>query len=68
MKQTLTDAEYIAELESRLAKITAERDNLQDVILKMMDELRNLRRMMFGRKSERFISEDPSQLSLSVVS
>ena len=65
MKQTLTDAEYIAELESRLAKITAERDNLQDVILKMTDELRNLRRMMFGRKSERFIPEDPWQLSLS---
>lgn len=40
-------------------------DNLQEVILKMSDELRNLRRMMFGRKSERFISEDPAQLSLS---
>ncbi len=65
MKQTLTDAEYIAELESRLAEMTAERDNLQDIILKMADELRNLRRMMFGRKSERFIAEDPAQLSLS---
>ena len=72
MKQTLTDAEYIAELESeissiseKLAAVSKERDSLQEVILKMMDELRNLRRMMFGRKSERFIAEDPSQLSLS---
>ncbi len=40
-------------------------DNLENIILKMSDELRNLRRMMFGRKSERFISEDPAQLLLS---
>ena len=86
MKQTLTDTEYIAELETQIASITEayntlsdrfsivsnERDsfsqkcdNLQEVILKMSNELRNLRRMMFGRKSERFIPEDPSQLSLS---
>ncbi len=72
MKKGLTEAEYIAELEAKinsiseeLAAVSKERDNLQGVILKMSDELRNLRRMMFGRKSERFIAEDPSQLSLS---
>ena len=30
----------------------------------MRDELRQLRRMLFGRKSERFIPSDPSQLKL----
>lgn len=30
----------------------------------MQDELRQLRRMLFGRKSERFIPSDPSQLKL----
>ncbi len=65
MKKELTEAEYIAELEARLAKVSAERDNLQDVIVKMSDELRNLRRMLFGRRSERFIPEDPAQLKLS---
>ncbi len=65
MKKELPEAEYIAELEVQLAKVSAERDNLQDVILKMSDELRNLRRMLFGRRSERFITEDPAQLKLS---
>ena len=86
MKKGLTDAEYIAELESKISSISEayntlsdklsivsnERDrlsrkcdNLENVILKMSDELRNLRRMMFGRKSERFIAADPTQLSLS---
>lgn len=72
MKKGLTEAEYIAELEAKissiseeLAAVSKERDNLQGVIIKMSDELRNLRRMMFGRKSERFIAEDPSQLYLS---
>lgn len=65
MKKELTEAEYIAELEARLAKVAAERDNLQDVIVKMAGELRNLRRMLFGRRSERFIPEDPAQLKLS---
>ncbi|OUQ53944.1 hypothetical protein B5E60_05230 [Alistipes sp. An116] len=41
-----------------------ERDNLQGVVEKMQDELRQLRRMLFGRKSERFIPSDPSQLKL----
>ena len=67
MKRDLIDAEYIAELEAKISSISEElsavckeRDNLQGVILKMSDELRNLRRMMFGRKSERFIAEDPA--------
>ena len=72
MKKGLTEAEYIAELEAKISSISEEmealskeRDHLQEVILKMSDELRNLRRMMFGRRSERFIAEDPAQLSLS---
>lgn len=72
MKRELTDAEYIAALEAKISSISEElsavckeRNNLQEVILKMSDELRNLRRMMFGRKAERFIAEAPSQLSLS---
>ena len=44
MKQTLTNAEYIAELESRLAKITAERDNLKTEIIKMIGELYTIER------------------------
>lgn len=66
MKRDLTDAEYIAALEAKISSISEElsavckeRDNLQEVILKMSDELRNLRRMMFGRKAERFIADAP---------
>lgn len=66
MKRDLTDAEYIAALEAKISSISEElsavckeRDNLQEVILKMSEELRNLRRMMFGRKAERFIADAP---------
>lgn len=56
-----------AELESLQAaatRLSSERDALQDVVEKMRDELRQLRRILFGRKSERFIPSDPSQLEL----
>lgn len=69
---------YTASLEQRLAalaaerdslrstaeRLSSERDNLAGVVEKMRDELRQLRRMLFGRKSERFIPSDPSQLKL----
>lgn len=45
-------------------KLSSERDTLQGVVEKMRDELRQLRRMLFGRKSERFIPSDPAQLKL----
>lgn len=44
--------------------LSSERDNLRGVVEKMQRELRELRRMLFGRKSERFIPSDPSQLKL----
>lgn len=69
MENATVSASYIASLEQRLVALTAERlsserDNLAGVVEKMRDELRQLRRMLFGRKSERFIPTDPSQLKL----
>ena len=78
MENSDTTDTYTASLEQRLAALTAERDslrstaerlsserdNLAGVVEKMRDELRQLRRMLFGRKSERFIPTDPSQLKL----
>lgn len=51
-------------LRSSAARLSSERDALQGVVEKMQCELRELRRMLFGRKSERFIPCDPSQLKL----
>lgn len=78
MENTTLPASCIASSEQRLSALTAERDslrstaerlsserdNLQGVVEKMRDELRQLRRMLFGRKSERFIPSDPAQLKL----
>lgn len=78
MENATLPASYIANLEQRLSVLTAERDslrstaerlsserdNLQGVVEKMRDELQQLRRMLFGRKSERFIPSNPSQLKL----
>lgn len=78
MENATPTASYVSTLEQRLAALTAERDslrstaeylsserdNLQGVVEKMRDELRQLRRMLFGRKSERFIPSDPAQLKL----
>ena len=51
-------------LRSTAERLSSERDNLQCVVEKMQDELRQLRRMLFDRKSECFIPSDPSQLKL----
>lgn len=78
MESSNTTDTYTASLEQRLAALTAERDSLrttaerlsserdalQGVVEKMQCELRELRRMLFGRKSERFIPADPAQLKL----
>lgn len=63
MENTVLPASYIASLEQRLSVLTAERDslrstaarlsperdNLAGVVEKMRDELRQLRRLLFGR-------------------
>lgn len=73
----MTDS-YITSLKQQLSALTAERDSLrstterlsserdalQGVVEKMRCELRELRRTLFGRRSERFIPTDPSQLKL----
>lgn len=78
MENATPTASYVSTLEQRLAALTAERDSLrstaerlsserdtlQGVVEKMQGELRQLRRMLFGRKSERFIPSDPAQLKL----
>ena len=78
MENSNTTDTCIASLEQQLSALTAERDSLrttaerlsserdalQGVVEKMQCELRELRRMLFGRKSERFIPTDPAQLKL----
>lgn len=57
-------SEELQGLRSSAARLSSERDALQGVVEKMQCELRELRRMLFGRKSERFIPTDPAQLKL----
>lgn len=57
-------SEELQGLQAAAGKLATERDALQGVVEKMRDELRQLRRMLFGRKSERFIPSDPAQLKL----
>lgn len=78
MGNATTRDSYIATLEQRMAhliaerdslrstaaRLSSERDTLQGVVEKMQGELRQLRRMLFGRKSERFIPSNPAQLKL----
>lgn len=78
MENSTPTAPYVSTLKQRLSALTAERDSLrstaerlsserdtlQGVVEKMQGELRQLRRMLFGRKSERFIPSDPAQLKL----
>lgn len=78
MENATPTASYVSTLEQRLSALTAERDSLrstaerlsserdtlQGVVEKMQGEMRQLRRMLFGRKSERFIPSDPAQLKL----
>ena len=57
-------SEELQGMQAAAGKLATERDTLQGVVEKMRDELRQLRRMLFGRKSERFIPSDPAQLKL----
>lgn len=43
-----------------------EYDELRHTVVLLQQELSNLKRMLFGKKSERFIPEDPAQLSLAL--
>lgn len=51
-------------LESEHSHLEAEKIRLEDMLLKMDHELRQLRRMVFGQSSERYIKSDPDQLSI----
>lgn len=61
--------EEIVERDSMIGKLIVERNSLiaerDATILKLTNELIALRRRMFGRSSERFVPEDPSQLALA---
>ena len=48
-------SEELQGLQTLSERLSSERDNLRGVVEKMQRELRELRRMLFGRKSERFI-------------
>jgi transposase len=54
--------ELTCERDATIEKLIAERDA---TIQKLINEVIALRRRLFGRSSERFIPEDPSQLSLA---
>jgi transposase len=54
--------ELSSERDATIKKLIAERDA---TIQKLINEVIALRRRLFGRSSERFIPEDPSQLSLA---
>jgi len=51
-------------LELDVHKLQSDCDQLQSKLSKLSDELLYLRRTLFGRSSERYIKEDPNQLSL----
>lgn len=51
-------------LESANNNLESEKSHLENLLLKMDHELRQLRRMVFGRSSERYIKSDPDQLSI----
>jgi len=51
-------------LQAGYSYLDGEKSRLESLLLKMGHELRQLRRMVFGRSSERYIKADPDQLSL----
>lgn len=63
-KEAAVLSEELQGLQAAAGKLSSERDTLQGVVERRQGELRQLRRMLFGRKSERFIPSDPAQLKL----
>lgn len=54
----------LAHLQSEKSCLESEKSRLENLLLKMDHELRQLRRMVFGQSSERYIKSDPDQLSI----
>ena len=54
----------IAHLQSKNSCLESEKSHLENLVLKMDHELRQLRRMVFGQSSERYIKADPDQLRM----
>ena len=54
----------IENLLAKMSQMTLEMEELREQNLKMKQELLYLRRVKFGRSSERFIPSDPNQLCL----
>ena len=58
----------MAELEQKTVELSqrdAELEKLKEANLKMEQELLYFKRVIFGKKSERFIPQDPNQLCLN---
>jgi transposase len=51
-------------LETEKSHLESEKSRLEGLLVKLGDELTALRRMVFGRSSERYIKADPDQLRL----
>ncbi len=54
----------IEDLATEIESLRAQLEAKDLVIGKMQDQITAMRRVLFGRRSERFISEDPAQLKL----
>ncbi|MFI3294073.1 MAG: IS66 family transposase [Rikenellaceae bacterium] len=53
-------------LKEEVLRLQNERNNLLEQYAHLEQEFQKLRHMLFGRKSERYIKEDPSQLKLDI--
>jgi len=61
---TVNEANNISELALKLEHSLKENAQLREQISELKFQLAQLRRTIFGRKSERFVPQDPSQLRL----
>ncbi|GAB6118871.1 IS66 family transposase [Dysgonomonas termitidis] len=57
--------ELLAESKLVIQELESRNISLESKLSKLTDELLYLRRAMFGRSSERYVKEDPNQLSLA---
>lgn len=66
--QTAEDIQLlIQELELKNRFLLSENRRLEEKLAKLCDELRYLRRTLFGRSSERFAHSDPNQLAFDFM-